>query len=289
MGEFKDFDFADGRSSQIKSGGSVPPPLSAKFSEQGVSHHPDGYMIFLAPDKLKQCDEYLESDPYSVKQNIDSSFHQRRIDLTVELVQEALIQCSDSEPQILDIGCGQGHITDRIRQALPGTQLSGMDYSISAIDYAHKHFPEIEFIVADAYEIPYETGFFDVVVCNNIWEHVPDPLFLLNSIKRVLKPGGHIVISTPSRYRLNNLLNVLRGRPVHLMSKYHVTEYTVGQVKEQLAYGGFEVTRALSRPSAAWSLKSNIARIIFSRLIRLIGSHHRLEETIFYLARKYPE
>jgi hypothetical protein len=70
------------------------------------------------------------------------------------------------------------------------------------------------------------------------------------------------------------------------MSRHHVTEYTVGQVKEQLAYGGFEVRRILSSPISEGSIKASIAKWILSQLISLVGSHHQLEATLFYLAQE---
>lgn len=286
MSELQRLNFSEHNTLEIVSDSEVFSDSSSVYCEPALSWHAEGFPVFISKDKLSHCDEYADADPYTVAVNIDSEFHRRRIDLTVALVKQALAGVKANSVNVLDVGCGQGHITDRLRQALPETKIYAMDYSVSAVAYAHKHFPDIEFAVADAYALPYETHLFDVVVCNNIWEHVPDPLYLLARIKRVLKPGGHIVISTPSRYRLSNLLNVLRGKPVKLMSKYHVTEYSVGQVKEQLAFGGFDVVSALSRPSAAWSFKSNLARRVFSKLIAWVGSHHRLEETIFYLAQK---
>lgn len=123
-------------------------------------------------------------------------------------------------------------------------------------------------------------------MCNNLWEHVPDPLLLLSKIKRIVKLGGHLIISTPSRYRTDNLVRILRGKPVNFMSQHHVTEYTVGQVKEQLRYGGFEVKSVLSRPISAGSMKANVARWVCSKLISMVGSHHQLEATVFYLAQE---
>lgn len=252
------------------------------------ARHPEGFLVFLPPDKLDICDEYAVSDPYEVEQNIDGEFHGRRIELTVALVREA-VSAKKDKLQILDLGCGQGHISDKIRQALKGAEVTGLDYSLSSIEYAHGHFPEVEFAVGDAYNSPFAPGFFDVVVCNNLWEHVSDPLFLLSKIRQITKPGGHLVISTPSRYRVANLLRILRGRPVSFMSGHHVTEYTVGQVKEQLTYGGFEVKRVASRPIAMRRLKTRVARSLLSGLISLVGSHHQLEATVFYLAQKNPE
>lgn len=247
------------------------------------ARHVSGFKIFLAPDRLLVADEYATSDPYSVENNIERPFHRNRISLTIELVREAVSLLSYN-PEILDLGCGQGHITEMIRRALPESRLTGLDYSSSAIKYAHEHFPEIDFSVGDIHDAPYAPMFFDVVVCNNVWEHVADPLLLLRKIKRIIKPGGHLVISTPSRYRTQNLVRALRGKPVVLMSRYHVTEYTVGQVGEQLAHEGFSVKKALSRPSGE-SMKERVVRMVLSKLILVTGSHHQLGSTVFYLAQ----
>ena len=284
MPELKYYDHSKNRPLNLKTDGCNLSDWRLLYGEYCFARHPKGFNIFLPPDRLAASDEYAESDPYTVEQNIESEFHIRRIELTIDLVNEAVSRIGDT-PQILDLGCGQGHITEKMRQSLKGAQVTGLDYSVSAIEYAHEHFPKIDFDVGDVYDSPYSPMFFDVVVCNNLWEHVPDPLFLLSRIKRHIKPGGYLILSTPSRYRIGNLIRILRGKPLALMSRHHVTEYTVGQVKEQLAYGGFEVSRILSRPISAGSLKANVARLIVSNLVSLVGSHHQLEATVFYLAQ----
>jgi len=256
------------------------PQTKALFAE-----HPKGFPIFLPSDELAACDEYSDSDPYTVEQNIDGDFHNRRVNLTVNLLREAL-NYAGGKPRVLDLGCGQGHITEQMRIAFPEAELSGLDYSLSAIEYAHDHFPGIDFSVGNAYCAPYVEGYFDVVVCNNLWEHVADPLLLLKRISTILKSDGFLIISTPSRYRLANLLRILQGKPVTLMSKHHVTEYSVGQVIEQLSYGEFRVTKIASKPIKLNKFKAEMARQIISIVIKLVGSHHQLEATVFYLARK---
>lgn len=248
------------------------------------ARHPDGFKIFLKPDRITDSDEYAESDPYKVEESIDSAFHTRRFELTIDMI-ESIVSSGTQQLRILDIGCGEGHITEAIRQKIPGSNVTGLDYSISAIKYAHRNFPNIEFVVGDAYNCPYPDGYFDAVVCNNLWEHVPDPLYLLSVVRRVVKPGGHIVISTPSRYRLGNLFRVLRGKKVAFMSHHHVTEYSVGQVKEQLKYGGFAVTKVMSRKISQESVLKNIFKFFVSFFSTIVGSHHELEATVFYLAK----
>lgn len=247
--------------------------------------HPEGFLVFLDPHELETSDEYNEADPYSVEEGIAGDFQKRRIDCTLEMIKEAVSGVRPT-PRILDLGCGQGHITALINQQIPVAEVCGLDYSISAIRYANKKFPGIDFAVASAYQCPYREGYFDIVVCNNLWEHVPDPLLLLSKIARVMKPHGFLIISTPSRYRWGNLVNVLRGKPIQLMSEHHVTEYSVGQVIEQLKYGGFEVIKSFSKAFKTGNWKFEAAKKLFSVFGSMTGSHHQLESTVFYLAQR---
>lgn len=207
------------------------------------------------------------------------------MDLTINLLQQA-VSTVQGLSRILDIGCGQGHITQAMYQTFNSSEFTGCDYSVSAIEYAYTHFPAIDFSVCDAYDLPYADEYFDVVVCNNLWEHVPDPLCLSSEIKRVLKLNGYLIISTPNRYRRGNLLRLILGKPVAFMSKYHVTEYSIGQVIEQLAYEGFQTKEVLSRPLSDSRLMSKVLRWGFTIWKNSVGSHALLESTIFYLSEK---
>ena len=247
--------------------------------------HPNGFLIFLNPGEIDISNEYQNGYPYTVVENINSDFHQRRINSTIDLINNLN---KKENLNLLDLGCGQGHFTNIIKNKFPDFDVFGIDYSISAINYANSNFKDISFIVANAYHPPFTDEYFDIIVCNNIWEHVPDPLNLLKAISRVLKPNGLLIISTPSRYRLYNLIMTLLGKNISLMSKLHVTEYTVGQVKEQLRYGGYKVNKVYSPSIKRGGLIRFIIKLFFSVIIKITNSHHVLEATVFYSATKLP-
>lgn len=258
---------------------------ATEYGKALFAKHPGGFLVFLPPHELLQSDEYKKSDPYTVEENFTSDFHQRRIECTLDLIGKAL--GSSRQPlKILDLGCGKGLITSKILQEFPDIEISGLDYSVSAIVYAVDHFPGIDFVVANVYECPYVENYFDVVVCNNLWEHVPDPLVLLSKIHKILRPQGFLIISTPSRYRLENLIRVLRGKPIVFMSKQHIMEYSVGQVLEQLRHGGFRTIQSYSKPIKSRRVKTKMAKAIISLFVSIIESHHQLESTVFYLAQR---
>ncbi len=260
-------------------------PLDFHSEGAKFTKHANNFNIFLSPEKILSSDEYLKPDPYGIQQNRNSPFQQRRIEQTVDLVNKARAAI-EGQVEILDIGCGEGHLTEEIRKSVENAEITGVDYSLSAIEYAHKYFPHIHFDVADVYEMPYAPQFFDIVVCNDLWEHVPDPLFLLQKISMILKPNGYLIISTPSRYRFENILNILRGRAIRFMSSKHVTEYSVGQIKEQLNYGNFQLITFQSKAIPSQNSTITLLMWLIKSFIKMVGSHHQLEITVFYLAQK---
>lgn len=254
--------------------------------------HPKGFPIFLDPAKLNERDEYRDSDPYDVVGSGGEPipFHAHRLRGTL-LALEHVLRSGPERPKILDIGCGAGVLTAAIRRRFSAATLFAIDASLTAIISANEQFAGIDFAVGDAFTLPYSSGYFDVVVCNNIWEHVSDPLRLLESVRRVLAPGGVIVISTPNRYRLSNLSRVLRGEPVTFLSDHHVTEYTIGQVLELLHFGGFapeviDVPPLRTAGGGLLKFPTSLAKAVLRGYLNLLGSHYRLDWTIFYLARR---
>ena len=261
--------------------------VSGASAQSRFSLHPEGFPVFVGADQLHASNEYEGGDPYAVSEHRDSAFQQRRSRETLSLL-SSVLSPSGAGVRILDLGCGEGHITEAIRRQWVQAEVCGFDYSLSAIQTAQRQYPSIEFAVADAYSMPYGPATVDAAVINNLWEHVPDPLRLLSQVHRILKPGGYVIVSTPSRYRLENLLRAISGGPLVFMSKHHVTEYSVGQVLEQLRYGGFGLIACQSTPisSTGWSWKWRLAKALLARWLRSVNSHHSLESTVFYLARK---
>lgn len=253
--------------------------------------HDEGFFIFLKPLEIEELDDYKNGDPYGIEDHTDSQFHHGRVRLTLELL-APFINESNSKIELLDVGCGQGHITKRIKEHYPGMNISAVDLSLNAICYAKKQCPDIDFIVADIYKPPYVNAFFDIVVCNNMWEHVTDPASLSLNIHKLLKPDGLFILSTPSRYRTSNILKALTGKTTSI-NKYHITEYSVGQITEILSFAGFKIEKikGLKMNKQGGSkitriLVHSILKNILAVYLSLIGSHHQIESTVFFVARK---
>ncbi len=97
--------------------------------------------------------------------------------------------------RVLDLGCGAGHILERINQG----QLTGIDLSKTQIERAkHRLRPGIELIKAPGEHIPFEDKHFDRILCSEVLEHVLEPEVVLKEMDRVLKDDGVISLSIPN-------------------------------------------------------------------------------------------
>lgn len=90
----------------------------------------------------------------------------------------------------LDIGCSSGIITSFLGDHFSET--IGIDIDQEAMQYAHAHASSsrVQFLVGDAMALPLPGSSMDVVICNHIYEHVPDAKQLMDEIYRVLRKGG---------------------------------------------------------------------------------------------------
>lgn len=96
--------------------------------------------------------------------------------------------------RVLDLGCGSGINTQTLRKS--GADVSGIDFSREMIETARKEFPDIDFRVGSALELPYRDNEFDIVVAFLVMEHIKELSKAFAEVFRVLKPGGVFVFST---------------------------------------------------------------------------------------------
>ncbi len=96
---------------------------------------------------------------------------------------------------LLDCGCGPGSITLGLAEAVSPGQVVGIDLEPNMIERAkafatRNQASNVEFRVADIYDLPFDEGQFNVVFSSAVLEHLADPVRALRSMRRVLKPGG---------------------------------------------------------------------------------------------------
>lgn len=100
--------------------------------------------------------------------------------------------------KILDIGCGGGMLTESLPYYYSKADIYGCDVSATAIKYAKKlGSGKIQYEVIKKKKLPYKDNNFDVCICFDVLEHVPDVDFFLKEVKRVLKKNGQFFLIVP--------------------------------------------------------------------------------------------
>lgn len=103
---------------------------------------------------------------------------------------------------VVDIGCGGGILAEGM--ASRGARVTGIDLSDRALGVARLHLFEsgykVDYLEISAEEFAVEKPqAFDVVTCMEMLEHVPDPASTVAACARLVKPGGHVFLSTLNR------------------------------------------------------------------------------------------
>ena len=143
--------------------------------------------------KVKQT-KYLKKNPlrrYLIQQYLDTV---------------ALLARSTDGRTILDVGCGEGFVVRHLHGERPELQPSGVDIDPAVLKVAAYQNPGCLFAVAQATRLPAATAGFDLVLCNEVLEHLDAPEAALREIGRVAR--RYFIFSVPREphYRLANML-----------------------------------------------------------------------------------
>lgn len=120
--------------------------------------------------------------------------------------------------RVLDIACGEGYGSDLLTGA--AAKVIGVDLDEASIAHARRTYARsnIEFLLGDATAIPVADSSVDVVVSFETIEHLTDHRTLMLEIKRVLAPGGVLVLSSPDRHEYSDVPRY--KNPYHLRELY---------------------------------------------------------------------
>ncbi|AIF69770.1 ubiquinone biosynthesis protein UbiE [Palaeococcus pacificus DY20341] len=94
----------------------------------------------------------------------------------------------------LDLGCGTGNYTLELYKR--GFNVVGTDLSFEMLKIAKTKLPNVPFIKANAYNLPFKDESFDLVLSVTMFEFLKEPEKAVKEIYRVLKPNGEVVIGT---------------------------------------------------------------------------------------------
>jgi SAM-dependent methyltransferase len=127
-----------------------------------------------------------------------NEWKQKRYEMVLGFVSSLSLE----HPHILEIGCGPAWYMDRLAQF---GKVVGIDLSEEATDRARFRSAEITYIAGNLYDYSLPVGPFDLVVSQEVIDHVEDAPTFLDEVARVLKPGGYLVVSCTNRFVIDQL------------------------------------------------------------------------------------
>ena len=131
-----------------------------------------------------------------------------------------LLRPGQTGERLLDVGCGTGHWSSFFTTM--GYQVTGIDIAPEMIDVARAAVPECSFQIADAFDLPFEDGAFDVVASMALLEFISDPAAVVREMARCRKSGGSLLIGTLNRLAPLNQHRLSKGKEpyasAHLLS-----------------------------------------------------------------------
>jgi ubiquinone/menaquinone biosynthesis C-methylase UbiE len=197
---------------------------------------------------------YLQNDQYRNADNLNAriAIHERfstnprgwfpwMWDVLAELPAEA---------KVLELGCGSGAMWMACPERIPaGWSLIISDFSAGMLDSAWRNLVTLgrgfKFEQIDAQAIPYPDETFDLVIANSMLYHVPDRPRALSEIRRVLRPGGHLVAATSGVNHLKEMDEWFRSTKSAMDFSAVANPFTLENGLEQLQpfFGQIEIRR----------------------------------------------
>jgi SAM-dependent methyltransferase len=122
-----------------------------------------------------------------------------------ELRTQFLLARVNRGDRVLDLGCGDGWMTAELARA--GAAPTGVEVAQAAVDRARGRHPELDLRLAPLDgPLPIKDSAYDAVWASEVIEHVADTARWLSEIRRVLRPGGRLLLTTPNHSRLRLLV-----------------------------------------------------------------------------------
>ena len=183
---------------------------------------------------------------------------------------------------ILDVAGGTGKHLRFFNLAAKGNSLSLVDFSAEAVSAARLSGIDAQIVDLESQRLPFANGQFDLVLAQEIVEHLSDCQHLLREANRVLRNGGYLYLTTPNLAGLIDRVFLLRGKKPLAMTwdKTHIQLYVFAELESLLRSCGFEIMQSTTQ-GVYFCFRSRFVRLPgLARLNRKWGQH------IMILARK---
>jgi len=150
--------------------------------------------------------------------------------ILLQVLNQYLGESRAGERRILDVGCGTGTMLGHLASY---GKAEGVDIDEEAVGYCHER-GLLDVRLGEATDLPFDDGTFDLVTALDVVEHLDDDVAALREMRRVLRPGGQLLMTVPAhRFMWGDQDEV----------NLHKRRYVASEVRDRLTAAGFDVRR----------------------------------------------
>lgn len=167
---------------------------------------------------------------------------------TFHTTSNIIFQLINKGKKVLDIGCATGRLAEKLRKK--ECLVVGIEIDKQLADAAQQRCDKV--IMADVEElkeVPFSTGYFDVIVFADILEHLKNPEAVLTNFRKYLSDDGLLIVSIPNVANWTSRLKLLLGRwnykEYGLLDRTHLRFFTFKTARKLIESSGYKIIDVL--------------------------------------------
>jgi len=163
-----------------------------------------------------------------------------------------ILKYIEDEKIIVDIGCGEGILMEKIIQRLPDVKVFGIDLSFENVSICKEH--GLKVCSGSVYGLPLDDSSLECVLFIEVIEHLDEPESAIKEINRVLKKDGFLILLFPhdSFFKLARILTFKFREAFY--NAGHVRQWTPKEMVGLLESSGFRIVSKKNIPFYIWSI-----------------------------------
>jgi 2-polyprenyl-3-methyl-5-hydroxy-6-metoxy-1,4-benzoquinol methylase len=181
--------------------------------------------------------------------------------------------------KVLEIGCGTGATLRYLKEQGLSKWCAGVELSSGPASEAKKHIDVVLHGNIEQIKLPFDDGEFDVILCLDVLEHLLDPWAVINTLYKLLKPGGVIIASIPNvRFYKVSIGLLFKGlweyKDEGILDRTHLRFFTYKSAKDLMECSGLKVNMTIYRGMQKGGPRYRTNLLAFNRLTHLLTEQY---------------